>query len=199
MPVGRGIDPAGEVLDAYERHALAVHHELARVRRPDTDHEHDVDLLIDFEQVLGSRDRLFGQMHDVHFVEQRAQVLPVGGERGANHFIGVRRIGIEDIVAPVSGENRRVLLEVAMVCRLRSVGSKSVARNSGTRLMSTGHDKEALIQDGRTEGRRRNNGAGTKAGIRIIGLVRFFRRQSVVPSSVFCVPNTRGECDAHRR
>ena len=63
-------------------------------------------------------------MHDVHFVEQRAQVLPVGGERGANHFIGVGRVGIEDVVTPVSGENRCVLLEVAMVRRLRSAGRK---------------------------------------------------------------------------
>ena len=116
--VGFGVDSAGEVLHADEGDPSAVHHQLARVRGAHPHHEHAVGGAVDLQHLLGPMQRLLDHLRDVHLGEASP-----GGRCGrrATAFaitrVGVRAVEVEDVVAPVGGEQRAMGVEETVIGR----------------------------------------------------------------------------------
>ena len=109
--VGFGVHLSGEVLDADEGDPAAVHHQLAGIRRAHPHHEDAIGRAIDPEHLLRARQRLLGEPGHVHPIEQREEIAPVGTERPGDHLGGVRTVEIEDVVAPVRGQQGPVCID----------------------------------------------------------------------------------------
>jgi hypothetical protein len=115
--VGFGVHPSGEVLDADERHAPASDHQLTGVRGPHADHEDAIGGTIDLENVFGAMQGLFGQPGDVDLAQHGVEVAAVRAQRSGDHFERVGTLQVEDVVAPVGGEQGAVRIEEAVVGR----------------------------------------------------------------------------------
>ena len=65
---------AGEVLEADEGDSASIDDELAGVRGADADHEHDVDVAVDGEQIAALLFAYSRERHDVGALEHRRQI-----------------------------------------------------------------------------------------------------------------------------
>ena len=103
------------MLDAHERDAAAIDHQLAGVRGAHTNHEHDIDVAVDLEQRSALLLRLARERDDVGAVEHGAQVVTIGTHRVSHDLLEVRAGGFDDVVVPVRLEQGPVRREVPVV------------------------------------------------------------------------------------
>ena len=112
---GVGIGLTGEVLQGDERHAAAVNDEFASVGRSDANHENDIRIDVGFEDAAALALGESSKGDHIDACEHRAEVIAVGVRGGANYFLEVRSLGVQDVVCPVRLENSAVRFEVAQV------------------------------------------------------------------------------------
>ena len=105
------------MLQADERDAPAAHDELAGVRGTHTHCEVEVHGAVGFEQLEGAAQCVFGDLPDVHVLEQPPQVGAVCPERLCDHPLRVRRVRVEHVVVPVALEDGCVAVEIRAVRR----------------------------------------------------------------------------------
>ena len=97
-------------------------HQLARVRAAEPHHQVDVGRAIELQQLLGPRDGLFSELDQIGRTCEREEIAPVRLQRGGDDLIGVRAVGVENVVAPVGVEDGSVGFAIL------SIGRFSVAR-----------------------------------------------------------------------
>ena len=61
-------------------------------------------------------DRVLGERHQIGAARQREQVAAIGSQRGGDDLVGVRAVGVENVVAPVGVEDGAVGFTVLAVC-----------------------------------------------------------------------------------
>ena len=110
------------MLETDERDAPAAHHELARVRAAQSDHQIDIRRPVQMQHRFGSRDRFLGELHQVGGPGEREQVAPLGPQRGSDDVVGVRAVGVENVVTPIGVEDGPVGFAVLTVCGFPIVG-----------------------------------------------------------------------------
>ena len=122
QPLRFRVGDTGEVFEADECDATPAQDEFTRIRRTDTDHQHHIIGHVGFEQRLHLALGLRRKCDDVHASEQRTQVVAIGVDRGANHFVEMGPGRLKDIVVPVGSEERAMALKVLAICRVAISG-----------------------------------------------------------------------------
>ncbi len=69
------------MLDADDRDAASVHHQLARVGGPDAHHQADIEVEIGRQHGGRRIQGVLGDLLEVHGLDQAHEVAAVGGER----------------------------------------------------------------------------------------------------------------------
>jgi hypothetical protein len=112
---GIRIGLTGEMLERDEGHSATVDHELASVCSTHTNHEDYIGIDIGLEDSAALRFGEASQRNDVDAREHGTKVIAVCVSRGANYFLEVRALGIEDVVRPVGLEYSAMSFEVAQI------------------------------------------------------------------------------------
>src|SRR3989449_3209078 len=108
---------AGEVLEADERDAAPAHDQLAGIRRADADHQVEVQGAVGLQHFSGASQRLFGDGHDVHVLEQPLEIGTIGTQRHGDDWLGVGRLRIEHVILPVRTQHGTMAIEILVVRR----------------------------------------------------------------------------------
>ena len=103
------------MLEAHERDAASVDHELAGVRRADADHEHDVDVAIHGEQLAALLLGVLRQRDDIRSLEHREQIGTSMRDGRPRDVREVRTIGVDHVIVPVRLEDVAVGGEVTLI------------------------------------------------------------------------------------
>ena len=89
QPLRFRVGDTSKMFEANERDATPAEDELTRIGRADADHQHHVVRHVGFEQLLHLALGLGRQRDDVHATKQGKQIIAIGVDRGANHFVEV--------------------------------------------------------------------------------------------------------------
>ena len=103
------------MFEANEGDSASVYDQLARVGGPDADHEHDVDIRIEVEQVVAAAFSLARQRDHVDPLDHRAEIDARRVYGGFDDLVEVRTGRIDYVIVPVRLENRSVGFEVAEI------------------------------------------------------------------------------------
>jgi hypothetical protein len=103
------------VLKADKSDSLAVDYQLARVRGPDSHHEHNIDVRIDIEQDLALLLRIPCERNDIDSLEHCSKIYAACKCGRANDFQKMRTRRVEHVVVPVGFQKAAVVFEVAEI------------------------------------------------------------------------------------
>ena len=113
--VGLGVGDAREMLEAHERDAAAVDHQLSRVGGSDADHQDRVRRDVHLQELHALLLHAARERDDVGAVEHRAQIRAVGVDRLADDVVKVRPLRLDHVILPVRLEQTTMSGEVAVV------------------------------------------------------------------------------------
>ena len=103
------------MLQAEEGDAAAINNELARIRRANPDHEDDVQIAIDREQLAALLLGRACKRHDIGTVQHRAEIAALCQDRRTRDLQEMGAVRIYDVIVPVRCEKLAVGREVSLV------------------------------------------------------------------------------------
>jgi hypothetical protein len=105
------------MLEADEGNSSSIYDKLTGVSRSDADHEDNVDLRINLEEIAALIFGITSEGNNVHSLEHRAEISASGKRSGFYDFGEMRAVWLDDVVGPVCFEETTVVVEVAEICR----------------------------------------------------------------------------------